>query len=363
MKRLFVLFGVLVVGFSPGVANAATALIVGGKGRYAELTDEEMATAFGGYFAGYDDRISVPFPGSANFGYSVQVGADNLYDAVYATPGRKTIGGVSQGAPAVDEVLRRLMDDPDPPAPEELDAVMYAYPSPILFRYGGMEYRPLPETPYDILIVKAEYDGIADWPDNPANLLAVVNALMGAGQLHVPAAFTDLSDVPSEYITTTTNQKGGTTTSILIPTRILPLLKPLADKGSDDAVRSLDSILRPIVDSAYDRPRVTPLGVATSTAERPGEKTDEPGPAGLSAAADDRKQAAAETVAEDDKADKLGRVSDQAADDDASATGRDRERKRPVLRQAEEDEPTAAMSAETADSAAPSREDNESPSD
>ncbi|MDG4668749.1 PE-PPE domain-containing protein [Mycobacterium sp. 236(2023)] len=256
MKRLCAAVGVVAVGCAaPGIASASTALILGGAGRYADLTDEELADALGGYFADYDQRVNVPFAGTDDFGESIDAAADSMYEAVYSTPGKKTIGGVSQTAPAIAEVLRRLENDPDAPPPDELDAAMYGAPSPFFYRLSGVEYQPLPETPYNLLVVTAEYDGIADFPDNPFNLLAVVNAVMGYNQLHYPAAFTDISQVPEEYITTTTNSKGGTTTTVLIPTRVLPLLKPLSDVGvSDDAVAYLDKILRPLVDSAYHRP-------------------------------------------------------------------------------------------------------------
>ncbi len=78
---------------------------------------------------------------------------------------------------------------------------------------------------------------------------------MGYNQLHYQAAFTDISQVPEEYITKTENAKGGTTTTVLIPTKVLPVLKPFADAGmSDQTVAYLDKILRPLIDSAYDRP-------------------------------------------------------------------------------------------------------------
>ena len=67
--------------------------------------------------------------------YSVQVGADNLYALTYATPGPKTIGGVSEGAPAVIEVLRRLeidradqTDGKTPPPESELNVAIYGSP-------------------------------------------------------------------------------------------------------------------------------------------------------------------------------------------------------------------------------------------
>ena len=66
-----------------GASNGVTALLVGGEGSYAQLTEEQMSTAFGGYFANYDARVSVPFPGDAEFAVSIPEGSDNLYNAIY----------------------------------------------------------------------------------------------------------------------------------------------------------------------------------------------------------------------------------------------------------------------------------------
>ncbi|MGE2834633.1 PE-PPE domain-containing protein [Mycobacterium sp. SMC-4] len=261
MKRLVVFISAVLVGFSPGIAHGATALLMGGVGPFSQLDETQMVTALGGHFAEYDQRISVPFRGWATLPVAIEAGADSMVSAIVATPGPKTIGGVSKSAPVIDEVLRRLMEDPNRPPREELDAVIYGYPNPTELARSGVQYRPLPETPYDILLVKAQYDGVADWPDNPLNFLAVLNALMGMGQLHVEAAFFDIDDVPriAPYYTQTTNSLGGTTTSILIPTPILPLLRPLAPNGVEtDFVRFLDSVLRPVIDRAYNRPAVPP---------------------------------------------------------------------------------------------------------
>lgn len=239
---------------SPTAAGATTALIVGGTGKYATLTDEQMATALGGYFAD-DIRVNIPYPGLPDdFALSIEVGTANLHEAVYATSAPMTIGGVSEGAPAVIAVLRKLMTDPNPPAPDELDAVVLGTPSPIWYSFTGARYRTLPETPYNVLVVKAEYDGVADWPDNWLNILAIANAVMGAEQLHVEACFYDITQVPERYITTETNTLGGVTTTVLIPTPVLPLLQPMVDDGaSPETIAWLDKVLRPIIDSGYWR--------------------------------------------------------------------------------------------------------------
>lgn len=320
MKRLCAAVGVLAVGCSPGLASASTALILGGAGRYADLTDEELANALGGYFADYDHRVNVPFAGTDDFGESIDAAADSMYDAVYSTPGKKTIGGVSQTAPAIAEVLRRLENDEDAPPPSELDAAMYGAPSPFFFRLSGVDYQPLPETPYNLLIVTAEYDGVADFPDNPFNLLAVVNAYMGYNQLHYQAAFTDISQVPEEYITKTENAKGGTTTTVLIPTKVLPVLKPFADAGmSDETVAYLDKILRPLIDSAYDRPQGSAAEPEVSHSDRRSVAVVAEADTGLEADNDDTDDSATGDAGTDDagKADgSAPRVGKHAKPDD-----------------------------------------------
>lgn len=269
MKRLCILLGAVMLGTAPGVgllsgtADAtSTALLVGGHGEHAQLTEEEMSTALGGYFARYDTRIGVPFVDTGDYTTKLAVSADALYAAVYDTPGFETIGGVSEGAPAVSLVLNRLMNDrahPEAghiaPDPSDMNVAVYGYVSRMMFFGSGSRYVPLPVTPYDTLIVKAEYDGIADFPDRPLHLLAVVNALMGAQELHVDAAYSDIMKQPTKY-TITTNALGGTTTTVLIPTPVLPLLTPLRDAGAPPQVlATMDRILRPIINTAYRRPR------------------------------------------------------------------------------------------------------------
>ncbi|KRE34486.1 hypothetical protein ASG82_19790 [Mycobacterium sp. Soil538] len=251
----------------PASTNGVTALLVGGQGSYAVLTPEQMCTAFGGYFAPYDDRISVPFPGDADFNLSIPEGAANLFNAVIAEPPGTvlTIGGVSKGAPSVIEALKRLeaarentTDGIDVPDADHMNVMIYGAPSRVY--YSGVKYRPnLPVTPYDVYMVSAEYDGVADMPDNLFNILAVLNAAQGADMLHVDAAFnTDFANDPMHY-KVETNADGGTVTTILIPYTdpILPLLHPMLDAGGDPAqLAKLSAILKPIIDRGYTRNNV-----------------------------------------------------------------------------------------------------------
>lgn len=212
---------------------------------------------------------------------------------VEATGGHITLGGASEGAPVVFEVLRQLQADPNRPDKTELDAIVYGAPGPVFYTFGP-PYQPLPVTQYDLKVVVAQYDGIADAPDNWLNLLAVANAYMGAKQFHTSAAFTsDLSQVPEQDITVVKNIAGGTTTTYVVPTAVLPLLKPLIDKGIPASeIEALDKFLRPIIDSAYVRTwtghaivQQSPTPTNASAPTTAASPTTEPSPAVLRAAA------------------------------------------------------------------------------
>jgi hypothetical protein len=78
--------------------------------------------------------------------------------------------------------------------------------------------------------------------------------LEGFGSVHYDAMFADLGQVPEKNITTTVNSLGGVTTTYLVPTPGLPMLRPLTTLGvPQDVVDSLEKGLRPIVDSGYAR--------------------------------------------------------------------------------------------------------------
>ena len=247
-----------------GCNNGATALLVGGEGSYAQLTEEQMSTAFGGYFADYDERISVPFPGDAPFEVSVPEGSDNLYNAIYAHQATKgtplTIGGVSKGAASVVNVVHRLLADYEnttdgrtPPSRESMTVALYGAPGRMFF--WTVRHEELPATPWDTIIVSGEYDGIADMPDNMFNILAVLNAIKGAELLHVDSAFYDVKNNPVMYREVINEEYGSKTTYVVIPAERLPLLHDMyeSDVWDPGAVRTLEKILRPIIDSAYKR--------------------------------------------------------------------------------------------------------------
>lgn len=251
-------------------AAADTTLYVGGTGWPGTPTHSQMTWLQNDVYAGRDDAlVGVGYPASPILmNESVAVGAGRLGEAVATTKGPKSLVGVSQGSLVLHEQERRIMALPEDqrPADDELRFVYIGDPArpsggvanwvPEGVRVPGIGLSrpaPLAETPYETVYVTREYDGIADFPDRPMNLLATANAVMGVAYLH-PNYGVDLSDVPEDNITETTNTKGGRTTSYLVATKELPLTKPLRQLGVDRRiVDEVDKRLRPVVDSGYKR--------------------------------------------------------------------------------------------------------------
>jgi hypothetical protein len=103
-------------------------------------------------------------------------------------------------------------------------------------------------TTYD---VARQYDGVADAPTNPLNVVADANAIMGFALLHsqYPSAINDPNTPLVDQGTY------GDTQYYLIPTTTLPLLMPVAMVPLVGPVvaTTLDPALRVIVEAGYDR--------------------------------------------------------------------------------------------------------------
>lgn len=246
------------------------------------------------YFAG-DVITRIDYPASIlGMDASVAVATAGLVDAVQNGDGQLVAAGFSQGAIAVGYAKQALMALPADlrPAADRLGFVTVGDPTGaqgilrmLPFKVPLLDLTPFspPETPYDTVVVNGEYDGWADFPDRPWNLVSLVNALLGTAYVHggyetVPGGL-DLSTVPPANITTSTNSLGGTTTVYLIPTERLPLVQPLRDIGvPEPVVAALETPLKAMVDAGYVRndPPVPTAATVTGTAR---------GGAGRSAAA------------------------------------------------------------------------------
>ncbi len=191
--------------------------------------------------------------------------------AIRALPdatGPITLFGHSQGGQVIYAALRRWAANPaSAPDPSSLSWVSIGNPEN---NFGGRAATPLPaDSPYLGTEVIRQYDGWADWPTDPTNLLAVANAAVGMSNTHVFGYFdVDLND--PENIRYTPDKADGTPgniTYVFVPTPVLPLiaatglLAPLLNP-------ILDPVLRPIIEKGYQRP-IGPVGASATPAVGP----------------------------------------------------------------------------------------------
>ncbi len=171
--------------------------------------------------------------------------------ALSSVPSATKVVGFSQGAVIASEWLRGNSDNALAPSPEDLSFVLVANP---LRKYGGSRpaydsaNRPTPATRYEVLDITIEYDGVADFPDSPFNLLALANALAGLQYIHV-RDYEDLDLENAEKLV----WREGNTTYVLVRTQEIPLLEPLRQIGLGGLADTLNDPLKTVIDSAYDR--------------------------------------------------------------------------------------------------------------
>jgi pimeloyl-ACP methyl ester carboxylesterase len=218
-----------------------------------------------------DTCQAVDYPAWPLGQYFNEQGADRVISAIRALPdatGPVTLFGHSQGGQVIYAALRRWAADPaSAPDPSSLSWVSIGNPEN---NFGGRAATPLPaDSPYQGTEVIRQYDGWADWPTDPTNLLAVANAAVGMSSTHVFGYFdVDLND--SENIRYTPDKADGTPgniTYVFVPTPVLPLiaatglLAPLLNP-------ILDPVLRPIIEKGYQRP-IGPVGASATPAVGP----------------------------------------------------------------------------------------------
>jgi hypothetical protein len=144
------------------------------------------------------------------------------------------------------------------------------------FYLPGAEVNADGAEPTDIGIptidIAAQYDGFADFPQYPINLVADLNALFGIIYAHgdyggllqgvIPGAtFAPLPSGPydyaSEYVLGSSEivkQVSGDATFYFIPTTDLPLLDPLVTLGVPESVLNIvQPALQVVVEAGYDR--------------------------------------------------------------------------------------------------------------
>lgn len=206
-------------------------------------------------------------------------GANRLIDAINAQPagGPPIVAfGHSQGGQVIYTAIRRWLAEPaNAPDPSTVSWVSIGNPENA---FGGVKKQDglAPDTAYQGIEVIKEYDGWADAPSGPFNLLSWLNGQVGRSTTHVWGYFdVDLNSPNNTYYRPNdVNGNPGNITYVFVPNDTLPLIEmtgilaPLLNP-------ILDPILRPIVDAGYSRPDwpVVPGPVVPGPVQLPGAAT------------------------------------------------------------------------------------------
>jgi hypothetical protein len=242
----------------PGVAfGADTAVILGGSGlpipsqSYVAAADE-LYLVPNGYDAYTPQVLGTPeqwYPvtgvNSLPVDTSVAQGMIILDGAItpqIAAGNRVVVFGYSQGSSVASQEMAQLASSGKPPDPNQLSFVLVGDPNNpnggLFARFDVPGVGPLtlpslgttfggatPSNAYPTAIYTQEYDGFADFPQYPINLLADLNAELGLFYQHLTYLNLTPQQINSAILLPTV---GPTTTQYyMIPTADLPLLEPV----------------------------------------------------------------------------------------------------------------------------------------
>jgi pimeloyl-ACP methyl ester carboxylesterase len=123
-------------------------------------------------------------------------GVDQAELAVRAIDHDVVVIGESMGSMVASRLAAELAGSSDPPAREDIRFVLMASPEEGVAKYFKvgtfipvLNYKisRVAESPYATTVVIGEYDGWADPPDRPWNLVALANSVLGILYVHGPA--------------------------------------------------------------------------------------------------------------------------------------------------------------------------------
>ena len=243
---------------SPEVALAATVLTLeGGLVGIQHLVHFTPMQLQGSLCKAPNTCQPVDYPAWPLGDYFNKQGAALLNDAIAKLPVDAPVVpfGHSQGGQVIYAAVRGWTANPTTaPDPSRLSWVSIGNPENA---FGGTKRKDglPPDTPYQGTEVIKQYDGWADWPTGPFNILSVLNAVVGMNTTHVTGYFNvDLNSPDNiRYIPDKADGTPGNITYVFVPNPTLPLI---AMTGPFAPLLNpiLDPILRPIVESGYNRP-------------------------------------------------------------------------------------------------------------
>lgn len=238
-----------------------------------QVYDRYIAPHYLGYaFSGlYTPAQFQPWTGipSLTYDQSVAEGAGYLHTAIMqqvAAGNDVVVLGFSQGASVATLEMRHLASLPAgvAPSPDQLSFVLLGNPNNpnggILARFPGLYLQSLgltfngatPDTDYATTIYTTQYDGFADFPKYPLNILADVNALLGIYYSHSLYYGLTPEQVASGIVLPVSSPDTNTT-YILLPNEDLPLLQPLRGIVPEPLLDLIEPDLRAIIELGYDR--------------------------------------------------------------------------------------------------------------
>jgi hypothetical protein len=212
-------------------------------------------------------------PGALTADQSAAVGRQMLHDIILRELKEGSpvaVAGLSEGTLVIDQELAYLAKDPKAPPAQDITFYVFGdmlrglgqtYLPGVTIPFIGQTFGPVPQSQYHTVVVNEQWDGWANPPDRPWNLLAVVNAIMGAvytvngSNDHSQTSLDSVSDAVLE--SETTNSLGGKTTTYLVPRAELPITRPLLQLGVPRLiVDEIDKLLTPLILTGYSS--VTP---------------------------------------------------------------------------------------------------------
>ena len=186
-------------------------------------------------------------------------GVTQVTKVLRQTDGPVVVIGESMGSMVAWRVAEELAKSTDPRT-ADISLVLIAPPEAGIAEYFkegtfipvlNYTITRIRQSPYPTTVVIGEYDGWADPPDRPWNLISSANALLGTQFVHGPPIFTaDVSGLtPVDDGSPDDNVK-----TYFVPTEQLPLTQVFREVGVPGAlVDKADEVLRPIVDAGYVR--------------------------------------------------------------------------------------------------------------
>lgn len=207
---------------------------------------------------------SLPFDTSVAQGVTI---LDSAIRQQIAAGNNVNVFGYSQGATIASVEMAKLAASANPPTPAQLSFTLIGDPGNpnggIAARFPGLSFPSLgvtstgatPDNLYPTRIYTFEYDGVADAPRYPLNILANLNAIAGAYYTHTQYFWVTPEQLDAAIPLTGTS--GPTMTEYyIIPSKNLPLLEPLRALPilGDPLANLVQPNLRVIVNLGYGDP-------------------------------------------------------------------------------------------------------------